>query len=72
MKKATGWTLIGIAAWLALGILFALGSVISGNTGKPGTDVSTGTALLTAGTLTIITITLMRVGFRLINKPRQE
>jgi hypothetical protein len=72
VKKATGWTLIGIAAWLGLGILFALGSVISGNTGKPGTDVSTGTALLTAATLTIITITLIRVGLRLINKPGQE
>ena len=72
MKRATGWTLIGIAAWLALGILFALGSVISGNTGRPGTEVSTGTALLTAATLTVITFALFRIGLRLIDKPRQE
>jgi hypothetical protein len=71
VKKATGWTLIGIAAWLSLGVLFAVVSVISGNTGKPGTDVSTGTALLAAATLLAVALTLVRVGLRLIHKPDQ-
>jgi hypothetical protein len=71
VRKATGWTLIGIAAWLGLGVLFAVVSVISGNTGKPGTDVSTGTALLAAATLVAVALTLVRVGLRLIHKPDQ-
>jgi hypothetical protein len=71
VKQATGWTLIGIAAWLTLGVLFAVVSVITGNTGRPGTDVSTGTALLAAVTLTVIAITLLRVGMRLLRKPDQ-
>ena len=69
MKHATGWTLIGIAAWLCLGVLFAVGSVLGGNTGRPGTEVSTGTALLTALTLVLIAIILVRVGLRLLSKP---
>ena len=69
MKHATGWTLIGIAAWLSLGVLFAVGSVLSGNTGRPGTEVSTGTALLTALTLVLTAIILVRVGLRLVSKP---
>ncbi len=66
MKKAAGWTLIGIAAWLSLGVLFAVVSVVSGNTGRPGTEVSTGTALLAAATLAVFALTLIRVGLRLI------
>ena len=58
--------MIGIAAWLSLGVLFAAISVFSGNTGKPGTEVSTGTALLAAVTLAAIAVTLGRVGLHLI------
>ena len=66
MRRATGWTLIGVAAWLCLGVLFAVISVLSGNTGKPGTEVSTGTAILAAVTLAAIAVTLGRVGLHLI------
>lgn len=66
MKRAAGWTLIGIAAWFGLGVLFAAGSIVSGNTGRPGTEVSTGTALLAAATLAVFAWTLIRVGLRLL------
>jgi hypothetical protein len=66
MRRATGWVLIGVAAWLCLGVLFAVISVLSGNTGKPGTEVSTGTAILASVTLAAIAITLGRVGLHLI------
>lgn len=66
MRKATGWTCIGFAAWLGMGFLYAIVSVVTGNTGRPGTEVSTGTALLAAATLAVVGITLLRVGLRLI------
>ncbi len=65
MRRVAGWTLIGLAAWLGMAVLYALGSVLTGNTGRAGTDVSTATALLAAGTLTIIAVTLLRLGRRL-------
>ena len=68
MKRATGWTLIGVAAWLCLGVLVAIISVLSGNTGKPGTEVSTGTAILAAATRAAIAVTLGRVGLHLIRR----
>ncbi len=70
MRRVAGWTLIGIAAWLGMAVVYALGSVLTGNTGRPGTDVSTATALLAAGTLTIIAVTLLRSGRRLIVRKR--